>query len=103
MPNEEDFTKLWKNMKTLFPEEPEEKVSVYFGAEVLNNWGWPYKPISVKKSMPPINQSFLGYFPGTGWLLDFWKDGYVPYAEDMPTHWLSINVLPDPNSFREQS
>lgn len=102
MLNETDFNKLWHDMKTTFPDEPDEIVVPLFSLEVLRKWGWPYKPIAIKDSMPPINQSFLGYFPETGWLLDFWKEGYIPYPEDMPTHWLSMNVLPIPDHSREQ-
>lgn len=96
MLTDKDMISLWNKIKARNPGADEQRLVPLFTVQALRDWGWPYKPVSVSKSMPPINQTFLGYYPETGWLLDYWKEGYIPYAEDMPTHWLSMNVLPIP-------
>lgn len=96
MIEEEDFIKLWQSVKNDLPVDIESETIPVFAIEVLRKWGWPYKPIPLQEQYPPLNQSFLGFYPETGWLLDYWKEGYIPYPEDMPTHWLSLNVLPTP-------
>ena len=97
MLTEVDTLSVWVQMKKRLPGAQEEKLIPLYALEILHRWGWPYAPVPLESAMPPINQTFLGYYPETGWLLDYWKDGYVPYQEDMPTHWLSMNVLPVPD------
>lgn len=96
MIKEDSFLELWKSIKETFPAESECQTVPVFAAEVLTKWGWPYRPVPLKEQYPPLNQSFLAFYPEAGWLLDYWKEGYIPYKEDMPTHWLSLNVLPTP-------
>lgn len=98
MPSNEELIGLWQEINCEFSQESESTILSAFAAEILNRWGWPYKPISTTDSMPPINQSFLGYYSDTGWLMDYWREGYVPYRESLPSHWLSLNILPNPDN-----
>jgi len=98
MLTEEDFIALWKDLKSDFPKESEDTLAPIFAVEILRRWGWPYKPTSISESYPPVNQTFLGFYPETGWMMAHWKQGFVPLPGEVPTYWLSMNILPNPES-----
>jgi hypothetical protein len=96
MVTEKDFVDHWRKLRTEFPGQTEEELASLFGVEVLSKWGWPFKPSSTEECYPPVDQSFLGYYPEVGWLLDRWEQSFTPLPEEVPPPWLSLNVLPTP-------
>jgi len=97
MLTEQHLINQWLQLKSQFSESSTEELVPLFAIEILRKYGWPYKPSKIQDSLPPLNQTFLGYYPEVGWLLDFWRPDYVPLDIDTPTHWLSMNVLPNPS------
>lgn len=99
MITDDEFIDQWRQIRSEFPKDSEENIAVFFGVEVLRKWGWPFKPSLTSDSYPPINQTFLGYYPGEGWLMDRWAENFSPMPEQIPFCWISLNVLPTPDHY----
>lgn len=88
---------LWLQVKKKFKDLSFKEQILIFATSITEWHEWKYRPVKIKEQWPPVDQTFLAYYPSVGWLFDRWPINYVPDPLDMPTHWISINVLPVPS------
>lgn len=91
-----DFLDLWNQLVTSNPTLPAKDHVPVFAIAVLQLWGWPCRPNDSDVKMPPRSETFLGYYPDTGWMTDFWSEDFKPMPEQIPQFWLPMSVLPIP-------